>query len=574
MHPILVSLFVLALVAVTACTVEPVPDPATTTIKATQEPTVVPTETPTPRPTAAPICTSWDPPQEDPLEFGWWNQAVFYEIFVRSFYDSNGDGIGDFNGIIQKLDYLNDGDPTTDNDLGITGIWLMPIHPSPSYHGYDVTDYLAVNPEYGTLEDFKRLLDEAHQRGIKVIIDLVLNHTSTQHPWFVESSSSQDNAYRDYYIWADPPPSFKSPWGTDVWHRLDSGSYYGIFWGGMPDLNYSNPEVTNQAQEIIRFWLEEVGVDGFRLDAIKHMIEDGDVQENTPATHAWWEGFYDYYTSINPDAFTVGEAWTSTTEVIRYIGDEMNIAFEFDTAGAIIDSAKNETNRAIQSAHQRILESYPPHQYATFLTNHDQGRVMSELRNKIGQAKTAASLLLAGPGVPFLYYGEEIGQNGHKPDENIRTPMQWTGENHAGFTNANLPWRRLQDDYVERNVIVQLVAPKSLFSHYRSLIHTRNQYPVLQTGTMLELPTTNRRIYAFLRIDQGETLLVLINLSKGPIEDYAFCLQDGPLVSGSAREILHGTTLTPMLVNSTGGFDNYQPINVLDAYATYIIELE
>ena len=358
-------------------------------------------------------------------DFGWWNKTVFYELFVRSFYDSDGDGIGDFNGIIQKLDYLNDGDPETTDDLGISGIWLMPINPSPSYHGYDVTDYLDVNPEYGTLEEFKKFLDEAHARGIKVIIDLVLNHTSTQHPWFVESSASTDNPYRDYYIWADPPPSYKSPWGADVWHSIDTGSYYGIFWGGMPDLNYSNPAVTTEAQEIIRFWLEDVGVDGFRLDAIKHLIENGEMQENTEATHVWWEGFYDYYTSINPEAFTVGEAWTNTAEVVRYIGDEMNIAFEFDTAGAIITSARTETNRAVQSAHELVLESYPPHQYATFLTNHDQSRVMSELRRRDDRAKTAASLLLTGPGVPFLYYGEEIGQAGHKPDENIRTPMQW-----------------------------------------------------------------------------------------------------------------------------------------------------
>ena len=168
----------------------------------------------------------------------------------------------------------------------------------------------------------------------------------------------------------------------------DTGFYYGIFWVGMPDLNYNNPEVTAEMQEVIRFWLEDVGVDGFRLDAIKHLIEDGSIQENTPATHDWWEGFYDYYTSINPEAFTVGEAWTSTNEVVKYIGDEMNIAFEFDTSEAILNSARSETNRYIQQAHELVLESYPPHQYATFLTNHDQGRVMSELRSKAGQAKT------------------------------------------------------------------------------------------------------------------------------------------------------------------------------------------
>jgi len=337
----------------------------------TEGPTGSPIEIPpdTPRPTSKPSCTSW-PGELENAEVDWWNDTVFYEIFVRSFFDTNGDGIGDFNGIVEKLDYLNDGDPTTNDDLGITGLWLMPINPSPSYHGYDVTDYYGVNPEYGSMEDFQNLLDEVHKRGIKVIIDLVLNHTSTSHPWFVDAYEDRESPYRDYYIWEDQPPRFQSPWGTDVWHGTDNGYYYGIFWEGMPDLNYNNPEVTKEMQDVIRFWLEDVGVDGFRLDAIKHLIEDGSIQENTPATHFWWEGFFDYYTSINPDAFTVGEAWTSTDEVVKYIGDEMNIAFEFDTAGAIIKSARSETNRYIQQAHRLVLESYPLNQYATFLTNH------------------------------------------------------------------------------------------------------------------------------------------------------------------------------------------------------------
>ncbi len=562
---------ILALVGCKAPTAEETPSPFP---QASETAATPPTSTPTPRPTMTPQCVSWSDVSIDEEYLRWWNDAVFYEIFVRSFYDSDGDGIGDFNGIRQKLDYLNDGDPSTSQDLGVSGIWLMPINPSPSYHGYDVTDYFAVNPEYGTMEDFKNLLEEAHQRGIKVIIDLVLNHTSKEHPWFLEASQNPGSPYRDYYVWADKPPGFKSPWGSDVWHRTDNGYYYGIFWAGMPDLNYTNPQVTAEMQEVIRYWLEDVGVDGFRLDAIKHLIEEGEVQENTASTHAWWEGFYDYYTSINPEAFTVGEAWTSTSEVVKYIGDEVNIAFEFDTAQAMIDSARSETNRYIQQAHQQVLASYPPLQFATFLSNHDQTRVMSELRNKVGQAKTAASLLLTGPGVPFLYYGEEIGQTGRKPDENLRTPMQWTAEKNAGFTTADLPWRRPQENYEEKNVAAQNADPDSLLQHYRALIHARNQHPALRRGDFLELPTSDRRIYTFLRTTADQTILVIMNLSKSAIQDYRLCLSTGPLSRGTAKEILQNAVVTRPALNGQGGFDSYQPLDELAPYTTYLIELE
>ncbi len=564
----------IAILLITACT----PQSVQPTETATQEPTLPPIEappnTPTPKPTMSPVCTSWKSEIPNDSGLGWWNERVFYEIFVRSFYDSNGDGIGDFTGIIQKMDYLNDGNPDSNQDLGISGIWLMPINPSPSYHGYDIMDYFDVNPEYGTLEDFKNLLQAAHDRNIKVIIDLVLNHTSTQHPWFIEASSDPHSPYRDYYIWVDSPPGYKSPWGSDVWHQAATGYYYGIFWVGMPDLNYNNPDVTREMYEVIRFWLEDIGVDGFRLDAVKHLIEDGSIQENTLATHDWWEGFYDYYTTINPDAFTVGEAWTSTDEVLNYIGDEVNIAFEFDTAGAILNSVRSETNRHIQQAHQDVVASYPPHQYATFLTNHDQTRLMSELRGNDGQAKVAATLLLTGPGVPFLYYGEEIGQRGYKPDENIRSPMQWSAESYAGFTTAEFPWRFPQDDFEERNVAAQLEDPESLLSHYRTLIQTRNQNHALRIGGLFELPTSDRRIYAFLRYTDKQNLLVLINMSKDPIQDYVLCLKDGPLITGSAKEIFQDLEITAPILNSAGGFDKYKPVDILDPYTTYIIELE
>ena len=199
----------------------------------------------------------------------WWNDTVFYEVFVRSFQDSDGDGIGDLQGLIDRLDYLNDGDPATASDLGVTGIWLMPVAQSPSYHGYVTADYYTVEQDYGSNEGFQRLIDEAHRRGIKVLVDLVLNHTSIEHPWFIDSASGPDSDKRDWYIWRPSDDGSRAPWvgGGPVWHKQGDAYYFGLFWEGMPDLNYRNPEVTAEMQNAARFWLEEMGVDGFRLDA-------------------------------------------------------------------------------------------------------------------------------------------------------------------------------------------------------------------------------------------------------------------------------------------------------------------
>ena len=556
----------LLLSLVTACAapaVEPTPHPATATPTA-----VVKAATPTPRP------TSTRPPEGEAGPF-WWNDAVFYEIFVRSFYDSNDDGVGDLNGLIEKLDYLNDGDPTTADDLGITGIWLMPIAQSPSYHGYDVADYFSVDEEYGSNDDFRRLMKEAHRRGIRVIIDLVLNHTSWQHPWFVSARNDADSPYRDFYIWSEEDPGYKGPWGGRAWHRSGDSFYYAVFWEGMPDLNYNNPAVTAEMEKVIRFWLEDMGADGFRLDAIKHLIEDGRTQENTPATHEWLRDFYILYKEINPDAMAVGEVWSSTVEVLKYIGDQVDLAFEFDTAQAMLKSARFEDRNHVLRAHRLVTEHYPPHQFAAFLTNHDQERAMSVLQENVNWAKTTASLLLTGPGVPFLYYGEEIGHIGGKPDENIRTPMQWSDANNAGFTTAAAAWRAPQRNYrQEVNVAAQNDDPDSLLSHYRRLIQTRNDHAALRTGDWREVEVEDKRIYAFLRHSDEETLLVLINLSGEPISDYSLSLDQGPLSEGSASEIFAGVPVSAPAVNANGGFDGYMPLAELAPYSTYIIRIE
>lgn len=273
----------------------------------------------------------------------WWNDAVFYEIFVRSFYDSDGNGKGDFQGLIEKLDYLNDGDPATNSDLGITGIWLMPINQSPSYHGYDVTDYRTVESDYGSNEDFKEFIAEAHKRGINVIIDYVMNHSSSEHPWFQDSKSTGSDK-RDWYRWSATNPGYSGPWGQDVWHSSSGAYYYGIFWSGMPDLNYETQVVKDEMFDIARFWLEDMGTDGFRLDAVKYIIENGSELEDTEETFQFWRDFRAYYKSVNPNAFAVGEAWTSTDIVRNYVeNDGLDYCFEFDLANAIINALEMET---------------------------------------------------------------------------------------------------------------------------------------------------------------------------------------------------------------------------------------
>lgn len=280
-------------------------------------------------------------------EPAWWETAIFYEIFVRSFYDSNGDGNGDFNGITAKLDTLNDGDPATDTDLGITAIWLMPIFPSPSYHGYDVTDYYAVNPQYGTMEDFNHLLRECHDRGIRVIIDLVLNHTSSQNPWFIQSNENMQSAYRDWYVWSAEDPGPDAPgW----WPGL-TGFYYAYFDAGMPDLNYHNPAVTEEVTRMLNFWLKEIGVDGFRIDAAKHLFEEGNKRENVPETYAWFEEFYRTYKAINPQSYIVGEVSGAGARLVdRYTGDKMDMVFNFEMASGIVNSTRGEAASGINSA--------------------------------------------------------------------------------------------------------------------------------------------------------------------------------------------------------------------------------
>jgi alpha-amylase len=510
--------------------------------------------------------------------YPWWNDSTFYQVFVRSFYDSDGDGIGDFNGLIEKLDYLNDGNPDTTDDLGVTALWLLPIHPSPSYHGYDVIDYYEVNPDYGTLDDFRRLLEEARQRNIRIIIDLVLNHTSERHPWFRESRSP-DSEYRDWYVWEENDPGFVGPWGQQVWHRTSTGYYYGVFWGGMPDLNYRNPLVTEQMYDVARFWIEEIGVDGFRIDGAQHLIEEGDVQRHTDATLAWFADFREYIKELNPDVVLVGEVWDTNFAVTRYVqGDTLDLAFNFDQAEAIISSANSGTARSAVSALSFTQRLLPEGRFGAFLTNHDIDRVMTQLRGDDNKAKVAASMMLSLPGVPFIYYGEEIGMLGAKPDERIRTPMQWAPQQGAGFTTG-IPWQRPQADFMEKHVQGQDADPGSLLNHYRSLIRLRSQHASLRIGALSVVEASNSALYSVLRSYGGENNLILVNLGSREISEYNLSLRDGPLAGEYQIELLYGDVhpdgeaISAPAANGRGGFDAYQPGLVLPPFSTVIVQL-
>lgn len=513
-----------------------------------------PTPKPVP-PTQAPVM-----PEATQPELDWWRTAVFYEIFVRSFYDTDGNGIGDFNGITAKLNYLE--------DLGINAIWLMPIHPSPSYHGYDVLNYYNVNHDYGSMADFKNLLAEAHKRDIRIIIDLVINHTSSQHPWFTDANSNLDSAYRDFYVWVDSP-------GAGNWHQGQNGYYYGFFWGGMPDLNYTNPAVTEAMFKINDYWLNEIGVDGFRLDAVKHLIEEDGKLENTSATHAWLREYYQTYKTTNPHAYTIGEVYGAGSSVIKqYTGTELDHIFSFEMSSGIVNSVNGGSNTGITSAFKFAFQDMPDFNYATFLTNHDQNRVMSVFNGSVDKAKTAATLLLTMPGTPYLYFGEEIGMTGRKPDEDIRVPMQWSDGENAGFTTG-IPWRVINSDYETVNVSAQLEDPSSLLNYYKALIQLRKTHPALLYGDAVLVETDTTAVYALLRSYGGEHILILANLRNEPITDYTLTLEKAILTDGSIipEALLGDVQIAPTTV-SNGIFTQYQPVSELKPYQALILLLK
>jgi alpha-amylase len=501
----------------------------------------------------------------------WKRGAVCYEVFVRSFFDSDGDGIGDLNGLTQKLDYINDGSPSTKRDLGASCIWLMPVAASPSYHGYDATDYYRVNPQYGTNDDFKRLVREAHRRGIRVLVDMVLNHASNEHPYFKDAALNPASPHRNWFRWSATKPDIKGPWGQEVWHRspVRDEYYYGIFWHGMPDLNYDNRAVRDEAKKVARFWLEEMGVDGFRLDAIPYLVEEGNRLAHTAGTHAFLRDYAAYIRRMAPDAFTVGEVWDSVGSMLPYYPDQLDAHFAFAASDAIIEAVRTGSAKNLFAPFVRLQRELPADRWSPFLRNHDQTRTLTALGGDVARAKLAVELLLTLPGLPFIYYGEEIGMTGDKPDPRLRTPMHWSRGPAAGFTTG-VPWEPLQPDSMTANVEVQEGDPSSLLNLHRRLIHLRAANPALATGELVPLTASSDAVAAYLRREGERVVLVLANLGATAVSDVAISSAERVLPAGRYAP---GPPATPLLVGSHGRIQGYVPMRSLGGREVYVFEI-
>ncbi|HLQ57874.1 MAG TPA: alpha-amylase family glycosyl hydrolase [Gemmatimonadales bacterium] len=429
--------------------------------------------------------------------------TVCYEVFVRSFYDNNGDGIGDLRGLTQKLDYIS--------GLGADCVWLMPVAESPSYHGYDVTNYYKIEPDYGTNDDFKAFVAAAHQHHIRVLVDLVLNHTSSQHPWFQEALKDTASPHRAWYRWSTS--------AANNWHKspVRDEYYFGLFWSGMPDLNYENPAVLEEMKHVARFWLDSMHVDGFRLDAVRHLVEAGNEVSNTPGTHQVLRDFGQYVRSIAPPpgAYTIGEVWDNTDVILTYYPDQLDAYFAFPISEALMEAVRTGKAGGLIPTVQQFQRAEPAWRWAPFQRNHDQTRTMTALGNDTAGARLAATILLTLPGVPFVYYGEEIGMTGDKPDERLRTPMQWAQAPAAGFTSGKA-WEALQPDSFKANVAVEDQASNSLLKLYRWLIRLRANDTALREGRLEPIDTGNESLLAYLRKDGSSQVLVVVNLGKVP----------------------------------------------------------
>jgi maltose alpha-D-glucosyltransferase / alpha-amylase len=492
--------------------------------------------------------------QEDNL---WYKDAVIYQLHVRTFCDSNGDGIGDFVGMTQRLDYLQ--------ELGTNTIWLLPFYPSPLRDdGYDIADYTTVHPSYGTLDDFKAFLNAAHNRGLRVIIEMVMNHTSDQHPWFQEARSSRDNPKRDWYVWSDTDTKYKgvriifvdtelSNW---TWDPVSKSYYWHRFFSHQPDLNFDNPDVFEAMWEIMRFWLD-MGVDGFRLDAVPYLVErEGTSCENLPETHAVIKEVRKRLDQFYPGRMLLAEANQWPADVRAYFGDgdEFHTAFHFPLMPRMFMAVKLEDRKPIIE----ILDQTPPIpancQWCIFLRNHDEltlemvtdverdymydeyatdktmrinlgirRRLAPMMENDRRRIELLNGLLMSMPGTPIVYYGDEIGMgdNIYLGDRNgVRTPMQWNGGTNAGFSFADP--ERLYSPLISNslygyqvvNVDSQRRFSHSLLSWMKALIKTRNSYRVFSRGTMEFLRPSNHRVLAYIRELGNEKILVVNNLSS------------------------------------------------------------
>ncbi len=446
-------------------------------------------------------------------------QGVYYEVFVRAFADSNGDGIGDLKGLTQKLDYLNDGNPETTHDLGVTGIWMMPINKSPSYHGYDVTDYYDINPDYGTLADFDNLVSEAHKRGISIVMDLVLNHTSDKNPWFIQSADPT-SPFRKWYTWTnDGTEGYNlnaSVWGHKVWNKLGNAFYYAIFWSGMPDLNYDTPEVRKEMKNVASFWLER-GVDGFRLDAVPHIYGSAELPNMASGiekTVSFWKEFTDHCHQVKPEAMIIGEVLEDNVRTRATYLPSLDSTFHIGIGNQITTAIKaggskdNYLAKSIENNYKIYAEANPNYLDAPILSNHDQNRIISAVNGKPELMKMAASIYLTLEGTPYIYYGEEIGMFGAKPDEDIRLPYMW------GDDPMETRWRENKYKDAVTPVSVQEKDENSLLTHYKRLIRVKNENEALYAGKFKALESGNNAIVLYSMTSENQTALVIHNLSK------------------------------------------------------------
>lgn len=448
---------------------------------------------------------------------------TYYEIFVYSFYDSDGDGIGDLQGVIEKLDYLNDGDDTTDSDLGINGIWLMPIMPSTTYHKYDTTDYMDIDPVYGTLEDFDALIAACHERGIRVIIDLAMNHSSSEHPWFTTAAEylrslpegaepdSSECPYVDYYHFSREKLAGYEPLSGSDWY------YEAQFWGGMPDLNLTNEAVRAEFEAVADFWLDR-GVDGFRLDAVKEYVT-GSVADNVEIL-TW---FADYVHGEDPENYIVCECWTDQQTYAQYYASGVDSMFDFAFAdkSGIIANVVTGKSKALSYAknaasEEELYDSYnADYVNAPFYVNHDLGRSAGYYagENSLAQTKLGNALNLLSAGNAFLYYGEELGMKGSGKDENKRAPMYWSKDQAAeGMCNGPADMEDFQMKY--DSLEEQAADATSIYHYVKQAIRIRNQFPAIARGTTSYVESlSGTDTFAMTRKYEDTTLLILGNSS-------------------------------------------------------------
>jgi len=487
----------------------------------------------------------------------WYRDAVIYEVFVRGFFDANDDGIGDLPGLIAKLDYLH--------WLGVNCLWLLPVFASPQRDGgYDISDFYAIQPEYGTVANMERLITEAHSRGIRVITDLVVNHTSDQHPWFQEARSSRQSPKRDWYVWSDTTSRYQdarvifidteaSNWSLDP----QTGAYYWHrFFSHQPDLNYENPEVQDAMLEVISFWLG-LGLDGLRLDAVPYLFEEeGTNCESLPQTHEFLKRVRREVDACFPDRLLLAEANQWPTDVRAYFGDgdECHMCFHFPLMPRMFMALRQEQRYPITEILAQTPDIPPDCQWGIFLRNHDEltlemvtdaerdymyaeyardprmklnigirRRLAPLLGNGRRQMELLYGLLLSFPGTPILYYGDEIGMgdNVYVGDrDGVRTPMQWNGDRNAGFSRADFAQLYLPPlmdplyGYQACNVEQQQRSESSLLQWLRRFIRVRQSHPVFGRGTFEVVEATNPSILGFLRASEGETILCVNNLSR------------------------------------------------------------